>query len=671
MMKLPKFIVQYRGTRDSILKLLIILQICMLAGILGIYALRNTNTFELADARSVWSEENVLLTSGYEVEDGRFEQTGDDPQLHITGWDGPIQSVMLYFKQPVGEKFALQLYYPNAAGGLLEKYSAHGDMAADRSSVLVSIPKNEYSFLRIDINADFLLEDILVSAEPAERIRKHVWYEILEIFILLVLAASICCAVLWIRWEKPKPRLVLSSNVLPLVVSLAVSVLYGGWKWICWRQTGVFYTSKPEFCLAVLVLSGLIVWMMRYNYKMVYWFIIFWGIVWIFLDSEFNIIDEGSHYKLIRSIARNHYYPDVYSNYEAVQGPVYYYLMAFLVGWLPEAVAVQISRLWGLVCLIIFGWTTDKLFAKCREHGMFSVLPGLERIIWLLLIANPCILIRFTRVSNECVVAVLAGFLLYLLLLQLLEGFDKKMLLLCTVFCACAFLTKATSVFLFVGIVAVCVYYHQWKDMLINIGVFALLVLPWAGINYWHFGALTAMEGHLEFVLPLVNPGMEPISVIETLINFFKFFFFPPESANLICYGYQDFEEILSILLLTALLVSYGVSVEYFIRCFRGKLRFTYEKSERRQVVFMTFGFLPLSAMVMHTVTSISIYANSLEQNRYYFLINGTMGVMALMGLSGWSKKAQKVVGVIAVLFCGLIVASMINSYLWLSFQQM
>ena len=458
--------------------------------------------------------------------------------------------------------------------------------------------------------------------------------------------------------------MLLLTNCLVLTLALVGMVVYT-------YVTGVypeFYSSRLVFYLLVISLAIFIYLMVSKSPKIIYLLIIGLGVVWIICDREYNIIDEGSHMYIINYIVDNHRFPLIQENYEAVQGPVYYYLMAILFGLIPQEIRYFACRLAGLGCLIIFGFVNRLLIKKLVQCGLILVDLPLQNIIWFLFMLNPHILIRLTRVSNESLAVLLSGIIIYLVVNQLLDGADRKITYLVTILCAINFLTKATTIFLFVGVIIVNVYYKHWRDIAVNIFLLLVLICPWFISNYITYGELTAMSGHLEFVLPIVNPEKIPVDIFSTILSFFDNYFFAIEAGY--WFYYPQLSAFLSSLCLFLFCTATFIAGKALVIFFADHLRFRYDILEKEKIIVITLVALPLASMVMHSVTSAVTYVNSLGCNRYFLILNGVFCCLLLMGLSNVKLNAQKYIAGMASFVLSVLTTSMIFGYLNIILQQ-
>ena len=419
----------------------------------------------------------------------------------------------------------------------------------------------------------------------------------------------------------------------------------------------IFYTGVLVFYFAIYHNMGT-----EKSYRLfIYYYIV--AFVWLIVDKTLFVIDEGAHFNIIKYIISKSYFPSVDENYEAVQGPVYYYLLAVFNYMFPESISLYISRALGLLCLILSASVLyRKTITLIREQNIIHVETGLINVIWLLFSITPSILLHLTRVSNESLVCAQGGVIIYLLIRSILLKFDEKELFIATLVAAIAFLTKATSVFLFTGIMIVCIYYKKWKFLIFYIFSYLIFVIPWFICNYLQYHAITGMKGHLAFVLPIVNPNMIPVDVWHTLLHFFDRYF--------LIFSHFDYfliDQFVSFLLLLLLALGTKEALLYLYTIIKNKLSFSYSEEEKRKVLFITLITLPISALFLHAITSVMLYVNSLGCNRYFFMLNIDFIVLLLMFVSSLSRQQQKSLTRLLTLLLSFLSVSMlyhISSYL-------
>lgn len=114
---------------------------------------------------------------GYDVVEGQYEAgtttftvTADDPQFYLSGMQQPIGGIEFALAKPFPQDtpIAVQVFYAKNGEGYSEKHSVKGTIEQGRTSCLLPIPLGEYTNLRIDIDGDFTVSEILAYTEATE-----------------------------------------------------------------------------------------------------------------------------------------------------------------------------------------------------------------------------------------------------------------------------------------------------------------------------------------------------------------------------------------------------------------------------------------------------------------------------------------------------------------------
>lgn len=478
---------------------------------------------------------------------------------------------------------------------------------------------------------------------PAETVRADAirFFRLSAILTFLAVLVSVVLTCLYFRKKRTltgrsliRPALALAALAAALLL-LALSfgdAVAGG--------NAAFMREDPVRFYLVLALLVLFIALLIRDYPVSAWLFLFCaGLVLVFADTAYSVIDERAHTNLIQHITQHIIFPSLYQNYEAVQGPVYYYAAALLTGWLPAEYICTAGRIFGLVCLALFGWITGKTIRLVADAGAVRAPRSLLNTCWLLFVMNPHILIRFSRVSNEALMAVFVSGAVFLAARLILGAFDARSLTACTVLCAVAFLTKSTSVFVFGLVFLVCAYHKKWKAFGLQLLLYFLLIAPWFATNLIRYHHLTGMQLHLAHVLPTVNPEMIRPDVLFTIRGFFSMYFLNLECG--IWYGYPVLNDILAPLSLLMMIVAALIACWFLGSFIRRRLHFDYELKERKRVLFLSFTALPVVSFIMHAVQSLMTYNNSLL-NRYVLMLNGVFACLLLMAFSLLPEKAKK-----------------------------
>lgn len=466
------------------------------------------------------------------------------------------------------------------------------------------------------------------------------------------------------RNNPENKRKTIARNAIAFAcLGIAVILLYISFQEIIDNGKVNYLKNKRELFYFIVALLAICLYLVSSESPWSAWLLMAMiGCVWIFTDLKYNIIDEGAHTEIIQYILKNKWaFPLASENYEAVQGPVYYYVAALVTGWLPMKYLYIGARVLGLFFLMLFGWISYKTLDEVKRAGWYRGSDTLLNLLWLLLMINPKILICFTRVSNEPLVSVLSAAAVLLTIRMFVQGFDSRKIFMATASCALAFLTKATSAPLVVLIFMVCAYYKKWKELFLSAGLYLIIVVPWFIDNIYRYGALTGMQQHLDVVLPIVNPEMTMPDIREDLIYYFRSYFW--DSAPGIWYDYNLFDNFVFPLMSLMLIFAIIVSIQHLFQSLRNRLMFKYDSEEKKKTLFLTFTILPVASLAMHTIQTIMTLNDSLRPNRYCLLMNGVFCALTLIGLSSVSERYKKIIAGIVAAFFSFIMLSMIGGY--------
>lgn len=177
----------------------------VLVSLLAALLLEGAVLFARPEARR-FSGGTSVFDRGYGVSYVGYEQTGahlrpqtDDPQIWIVGLEGDVQSVALQLKLPEGTEFSGDLYYPDESGALSEVRTIRFAYDPEVGQAVAQLPRGEYDFLRIDINSECDLEDILVGSEGLVSVSQGWEPDLGRVAFLFV--GSFLFGVCWIRWS--------------------------------------------------------------------------------------------------------------------------------------------------------------------------------------------------------------------------------------------------------------------------------------------------------------------------------------------------------------------------------------------------------------------------------------------------------------------------------------
>lgn len=274
-----------------------------------------------------------------------------------------------------------------------------------------------------------------------------------------------------------------------------------------------------------------------------------------FVESSYSPIDEVMNFENINHILKNHtlatfdsavdhqYLTEATNcvqvmsegmiNYEAVQAPLYYLLMAlFGLVFKNAFLRLHVFRAVSLLSVFVVYYFFRRTVTLLRDFGMFRVDETATRVGCLLTVFSPAYLFRASRLNNEILVCVLMSILLYAAAGCITEGYNPKAYWLMAGVSSALFLTKSTAIYAYVVIVTVALFQRQIKKAVETVLVSAIPIIPWVVFNIRHYGALTAIDKHLEYVLPIVNPYERSQDLFECFFDVLpNTYFFAEEVA--------------------------------------------------------------------------------------------------------------------------------------------
>ena len=341
-----------------------------------------------------------------------------------------------------------------------------------------------------------------------------------------------------------------------------------------------------------------------------------WAAAFAVADAALSPIDEGAHEAYIQFLVEQGRLPTFYDGpvvwydpavgqigsngspyYEAVQPPLYYALSALLFGWIGDLRLRLIAmRLWGLVCLAVAAaFTLRAAAALQRVSG--GLRDDAHLRLAMLLFFSPAVLMRFSRLSNDTLLAPLCAFAVWQTARLLASGYKPSGMYLLGGVCGLAVLTKNTGAAVCVLPAAVALYYKKPAGLAAAAPLAALPVLPWLAWNVRTYGALTAMEYHVAFVLPIVAPdGVMPDWLGCFAQQFWPTFWLAQEcTASPVLCVVGDFFAVSFTLLL-------GRWAQQAVRFLRGKgrrLRFSCQAAERAAMIRTAMTAAVLGSMLL------------------------------------------------------------------------
>ena len=116
------------------------------------------------DAVSIWNEEVQLVHCS--MVDGKVVPSNNDPQIYFRGLEGEINNILISLREETTGTVNYQLFYPDEQGAVSHQRSMTLMVPEGQRQVSFELPPGEYSFLRLDVDGVFPVEDITVSGQP-------------------------------------------------------------------------------------------------------------------------------------------------------------------------------------------------------------------------------------------------------------------------------------------------------------------------------------------------------------------------------------------------------------------------------------------------------------------------------------------------------------------------
>ncbi len=321
-------------------------------------------------------------------------------------------------------------------------------------------------------------------------------------------------------------------------------------------------TSKKLYYLIMLIVGCIIFCALKSRKCFIaYIIILFSFFVWLsFADVSYSPTDETMNFEYINHIieflelptfddavdysylnAANNGFneiPETAINYEAVQAPLYYIVMAVIGGAITNAyIRFHVLRVISLLsALIVFG-LVNRTISYMQSKGLIQIDFFVYRMALVLTIFNPGYLYRASRLNNEMLVCILMAALLYFSVRCIAEGYCKKYYWILSFICVSLFLTKNTAIYVYALFGMIVLYQKKIKEAIIPVVVGGVCTFPWFAFNYNRYGSLTAMGKHLEYVLPIANPEGKGVDLFDAFFNILPYTFFSGEE---VAYSYGE-----------------------------------------------------------------------------------------------------------------------------------
>ena len=139
-----------------------------------------------------------LLVIGYSIDDNKYVPISSDPQIYIPTIGSEINDVTIVLSKPLSSQLICQLYYAVNNDGLSESNSLTVTAKKGQKEINLSLSKNIYTNLRLDVNETFNISSISLSNLEIEKEYKSVYVDWLGLFLTFsLISLLIVCGFVW------------------------------------------------------------------------------------------------------------------------------------------------------------------------------------------------------------------------------------------------------------------------------------------------------------------------------------------------------------------------------------------------------------------------------------------------------------------------------------------
>lgn len=122
------------------------------------------------NAESVLSDVNFRAVNARIGGDRTFRTKQADAQLYMTGIDRPVRTLCLQTQEDFPSDVFCQLYYARSGEEIAEDRSVKLTSGVRADQIVFMLPEAAvYETFRLDIDRDYTIRDILISADAAEK----------------------------------------------------------------------------------------------------------------------------------------------------------------------------------------------------------------------------------------------------------------------------------------------------------------------------------------------------------------------------------------------------------------------------------------------------------------------------------------------------------------------
>lgn len=175
----------------------------------------------------------------YEVDGLLYKAYGGDPQMHLPIADEAVNCLIISFAEPMREFRSCRLYYASEGEGLTEEravnYTSVKETEEGIIEILIELPEEKYSVLRLDLDGTFSLKSVVLSRGEIDWIKEY------RVGMFSLIAFVLCAAALvgvyikekniqtlemsWLKFDAVRDR----KNILKNIVHYFAFFLRFGW----------------------------------------------------------------------------------------------------------------------------------------------------------------------------------------------------------------------------------------------------------------------------------------------------------------------------------------------------------------------------------------------------------------------------------------------------------
>ena len=175
---------------------------------LCLFTVNRSVSFENGSVSLLQKEGCSLIPANYNVDGNRYGQNDVDPQLNFSGVNEDVKTVYIKFGSRIIKDTPVQIYYAEKDMDFTPDNSRRTTVTFPSKSLIMEIPEGDYASLRIDIDGDFALEDVIVSSSRAKTVTHFDGsFNVLHVLIFFaVISIALFVIVKWATSEKSVNR---------------------------------------------------------------------------------------------------------------------------------------------------------------------------------------------------------------------------------------------------------------------------------------------------------------------------------------------------------------------------------------------------------------------------------------------------------------------------------